>query len=586
MSSQFLSFFEGELASLYERASAMAARYPERGLALGQGRLADADISMRLLLEGTAYLGARVQQRVERTDYRLAMRMVAVLFPRLLDAVPPKLLARLESRQPTVLDGHESSEFDCAALPAGENRGRYALKPEWQIAVQPIRSTALDVRWLGASVGVKAEISVVLEGEKQARELRELIIAAVELPGERISDLSRRFAGALLCAGRMVLALGNSEVAVRCEPAAWRRAGSASELKSDLRLFLESLAWPDCGCAIRLVLAEPLHVEGGEKILLHVTFETQGETFAADLRRASIIANVAGFANRLIMQSDRFEVDSRRMNNFFAPRASGSEPLVLRAIGARAFEPRTNKARSNDEITFVSSCGHHRIDRKDRWVLVHEPSWAQGDGAIAEGKFSENVFLLPPARQSEPAPVRLDVAIELEVCTPAIRTAVRQGCHVQAISGTQVAEGLVVGNVEAEVAHPLVREELGSVLQLGMGSFATLVEERGADLKGFCDELFAMLAQSSSVVRTSWTRGTTSVSAYPCVFPESVDGIAVVVRGWILKIQQMDSFLRSGAGPLFAAELYRFLRSRCPVNSRLALELQDQEGGTWMRMNS
>lgn len=586
MNSQFLSLFEGELASLYERASAMASCYPERGLALGAGRLSDADVSMRLLLEGVAYLGARVQQRAERTDYRLAMRMVSVMFPGLLDAVPPKVLAKLDAKQMTRLDERQGEGFECAALPSGEGRGRYALKPEWEMEVQPVKSTALGVRWLGSALGIEVVLTVCMGGEEEPRELHELVLAGLELPGERLSELSKRFAGALLCAGRVYVSSGDVELVGKCEPASWRRAGTSGDVGCDLRLLLENLQWADSGAVIRLVLEHPLLVRGGESMSIRTKFELFGESFAADLRRLTVVVNVAGFANRHITQSDRFEVDSRRLNNFFAPRAFGSEPMVLRAVGAKAFQPKTNKAKSSEEVSFVSGCGHRRIDTKDRWVLVHEPAWVQGDGVGSDGKFSENIFLLPPAKPGDHPPMRLDVAVELEVCAPAIRTAVRQGCTVQAIASGQVAEGSVIGNVEAEVAHPVVREELGSVLRLGTGSFAAIAESQGGDLREFCEQLLSMLAQTSSVVCASWLRGTLAVSATPSAFADNVDGIAVIVRGWVLQIRQSDSFLKSGAGPLIAAEIFRFLRSRCPINSRLALELRDPEGALWMRMNS
>lgn len=582
MRAEFLSYFESELVGLYERAELIARNYPERGLGLGTSRLADADISMRLLLEGVAYLSARVRDRVERSDYRLSMRLVSIMFPGMLDAIPPKLLARLDAKGSLSLGDAPDAAQDCVALPEGDGRRRFALKPEWKVQVEPVNRIAFEMRWRGRGCGVELEIRIELDGDDQSREFSEIVLAGVESPGSRVTDLSRRFAAALLCSGEVTLEVSGRQLPLRCEPALWARTPNRSDARCDLRDLMEALAWIESSSVVRLSLRDRVLIDAAETLVIRASFAMADETLVADVRRLSIIANVAGMSNRQVVQSDRFEADLRRMHNFFSPRNLGIDQLVIRAVGARAFEPRSNKRVA---VSFVSSCGPRRLDRGADWIVVHEPAWAQEDEAAVDSRFSESVCLLRPTSRTVAEDTRLDISIDIEVCNPIARTAIRPGCPIQVLSGSQVAEGGVIGTLEGEIATPAVRDSLGGLLRLGLGSFATIVAAKQGDLGGFCEDLLTLLAPPALVNRLGWSKGTLGVVATPNVFIDSVEGVSTTIRGWTMVVSQTDAYLRSGAGPLLSALVFKFLKSRCPVNTRLQMQVCDPDGSVWMKFD-
>lgn len=583
MRDEFLSLFEAELGALYERAESMAARYPERNFALGEGRLADADLSMRLLLEGVAYLSARVQDRVERSDFRLALRVLSVVFPRILEAFPPRMLGKLSARGNLALGRRGVAATECSALPEGDSRGRFALAPIWGQILAPVSRVAVETFWLGRGRGVQFELTLQLDGEGSQQLTTDLTFASVEASAERFTELSFRVAAALLCSGEVVVEVDGISSSGRFVPAWWLQSNLDSRTRSEMREMMDALHWSEAGAVVSLRLDRPLNVPAGAEVKIRALFRMGDESLAADSKRIVLIANIAAFKNSYVVNTERFLGDSRRANSYFAARQGKgtSDTLVLRALDAKAFVPQTNK---QVPTSFASICGHQMLDRRADTVVVHEPAWVLGDHAAIDARFADRVMLLDGTSEKKRIPGPVDISLQLEVCDQGLSKTVRAGCAIQALIGADLAEGQVFGIVENEIPNPVVRKALGQLLELGLPSFATIVEANRGDLSNYCERLIDLLAPASSSLRAGWFKGTKEVRAESAIFLDVVDGVSVALRGWRLEVRQAPEFLRSGVGVVIAAIVYRFLASRCPINTRLELHVADQEGNRWATM--
>lgn len=585
MRDDFLSLFEAELGALYERAESMAERYPERNLALGEGRLADADLSMRLLLEGVAYLSARVQDRVERSDFRLALRVLSVVFPRMLEAFPSRLLAKLGTKGNLSLGKRGIGVTECSALPDNGSRGRLSLAPMWGQNLVPVAQISLQTDWLGRGRGVQFDISLKLAGDASNVLTTDLTIVAVESTAERLTELSFRFAAALLCCGEVAVEVNGLLASGRFVPAWWLQGKLENRTRSEMREMMDALHWNAAGAVLALKLDRAMNVPPGAEVKIRSLFTMGDESLVADSRRIVLIANVAAFRNSYVVNTERFQGDSRRANSYFAARQGKgtNDTLVLRALDAKAFIPQTNKV---VPTSFASICGHQMLDRRADTVIVHEPGWVLGDHAAIDARFSDRVMLLDGTSERRRVSGPLDISLQLEVCDLDFGKVVRSGCAIQTLVGDELAEGQVMGVVEGDISSPAVRKALGQILELGLPSFSTLVESSNGDLYGYCERLIELLAPTSSSYREGWFKGTKEVRAEPAIFMDVVDGVSVALRGWRLDIRQTPDFLRLGVGVVMAGMVYRFLASRCPINTRLELRIADLEGNRWATMRS
>jgi len=100
-SDALLTHYEGELAALRELAAEFAKAYPRAAGRLRLTAEAVEDPHVERLLEGTAFLAARVQQRLEDEVPELSDALLEILAPGLLWPVPSTTTLRFSPRPDT-----------------------------------------------------------------------------------------------------------------------------------------------------------------------------------------------------------------------------------------------------------------------------------------------------------------------------------------------------------------------------------------------------------------------------------------------------------------------------------------------------
>lgn len=108
MNPRLLSHFRRELQHLREMGGEFAAEYPKIAGRLGLESLECADPYVERLLEGFAFMAARVQLKIETSYSRTARNLLEMVYPDYLSPVPSMLIAEV---QPSMYEGSLAAGF-------------------------------------------------------------------------------------------------------------------------------------------------------------------------------------------------------------------------------------------------------------------------------------------------------------------------------------------------------------------------------------------------------------------------------------------------------------------------------------------
>ncbi|MEM8850072.1 MAG: type VI secretion system baseplate subunit TssF [Pseudomonadota bacterium] len=190
MRKAFRDAYERELSLLYERGAEFAQEYPGLAGRLGGLLRENADPAVAGLLEGAAFMAARVQLKLDEEFRGFTSELLEQVFPDALAPMPSMLLA--QAAIPTDVSGLE----DGIALPRGAYMDARFVDADRRVACRFRTGTALDI-WpldltgatylsnpaeisaLGqdATPGAVAGLSLTLDVEGSDADLRDLPIA-------------------------------------------------------------------------------------------------------------------------------------------------------------------------------------------------------------------------------------------------------------------------------------------------------------------------------------------------------------------------------------------------------------------------
>src|SRR3982751_4108414 len=96
MDPRLVRLYQDELTHLREVGSEFAAEFPRIASRLGMEGMEVADPYVERLLEGFAFLAARVQLKLESEQPRLIAHLLESIYPNFLAPVPSMMVARLQ----------------------------------------------------------------------------------------------------------------------------------------------------------------------------------------------------------------------------------------------------------------------------------------------------------------------------------------------------------------------------------------------------------------------------------------------------------------------------------------------------------
>ena len=108
MDPRLLKYYNLELQHLREMGAEFAQQFPKIAARLGMSGLEVADPYVERLLEGTAFLAARVQLKLDAEFPRFTQSLLEIIYPHYLAPTPSMLVAQLQpvhcASDPTRLD--------------------------------------------------------------------------------------------------------------------------------------------------------------------------------------------------------------------------------------------------------------------------------------------------------------------------------------------------------------------------------------------------------------------------------------------------------------------------------------------------
>ena len=108
MSDPLFPFYERELAILRQRAAEFAEEHPKIAARLSLGRDESQDPHVERLLQGVAFLNARLHKRLEDDFPELSDTLLDLLYPHYLRPVPSMSIVemRIDPKQAALINGH------------------------------------------------------------------------------------------------------------------------------------------------------------------------------------------------------------------------------------------------------------------------------------------------------------------------------------------------------------------------------------------------------------------------------------------------------------------------------------------------
>ena len=148
MDPRLLRHYEGELHYLREMGSEFAAEFPKIAARLGMSGLEVADPYVERLLEGVAFLAARVQLKLDAELPRFTQALLEIIYPHYLAPTPAMLIAQLtpDPKEPQLASGNKTVPRGSAlqSLPTGERGTCCEFRTAHDVELWPIRISGVS----------------------------------------------------------------------------------------------------------------------------------------------------------------------------------------------------------------------------------------------------------------------------------------------------------------------------------------------------------------------------------------------------------------------------------------------------------
>lgn len=147
MDPRLLRYYNQELRYLREMGAEFASEFPKIASRLAMDTLEVSDPYIERLLEGCAFLAARVQLKQDAEFPRLSHRILELLYPNLLAPVPSMVVAQVDPvlQDPNLLAGqHIKRNSQLLAAPTANTRTRCEFRTAQDLQLTPLRTEAAE----------------------------------------------------------------------------------------------------------------------------------------------------------------------------------------------------------------------------------------------------------------------------------------------------------------------------------------------------------------------------------------------------------------------------------------------------------
>jgi type VI secretion system protein ImpG len=609
MDPRLLRYYNQELRYLREMGAEFAREFPKIASRLGMDSLEVSDPYVERLLEGCAFLAARVQLKQDAEFPRLSHRLLELLYPNLLAPLPSMIVAQVEPvrSDPNMLRAPRIPRDTplLAAAPA-HTRTRCEFRSTQELQLTPLVTVAaeyfLNLAELNLSAfalperprcGIRVRLKLpdgMTLAKLEATELRFFIGGQPDVAKRVHELLTTSLVGVLVGAsGRMETRklLG----ADRMQPVGFDDADAMLPVQlrmmSGLRLLQEYFAFPPRFLFFDLLGLGPLltGLPGGE-LELQLLFSRPGVDLDGLVEAANFSLHCVPAINLFAKRADRIAIDDGSHEFHVVPeRTAPLDYEVYDVLAASGFDEQGQERRylplfASDHGTATQHGAYYSVWREPR--LPSEQ--ARRDGPRS-GYVGSEVFLSLVDPNDAPVPHGLR---QLGVQT---RCTNRDLPLFLAAGGAAftLESGVPVGAVRA-IAGPsrpysALREggiawRLINLLSL---NYLSLLDAGGGESAAALRDLLSRLPMSGEPTQRRLIESIQTLDASAVVRRHPVAGPITFSRGLRIELTVDELGHEGGSAVMFAAVLHRFFTRHVSMNSYVETVLRSLTRGELMR---
>lgn len=611
MDPRLLRYYNQELRYLREMGGEFAREFPKIASRLGIEGLEVADPYVERLLEGSAFLAARVQLKLDAEFPQLAQRLLDMVCPNLSSPIPSMLVAQFQPQpDPGLLSGYvlpRGSSLMGPSTSVSSTRCEFRTAHDVTLTPVTVQSAEYFINAADLSLsslplkdrprsGVRIRLSL-----PQGMQFTQLSVNELRFYLGGLQDVAFRLQELIsgACIGAMLGLPGRAGEGTRVwlgpevvEPVGYEDDEALLPVTmrglSGTRLMQEYFAFPQRFLFFDVRrLAPGFAACPGNECELVLLFSRQGEALEGGVDASNFALHCAPAINLFPHRADRVQVDDSTFEFHVVPERSA--PTDFEVYSLQSVEGVTQ---SNDQVTFHplfatphgAPAGH-----KAYWSSVRKPRLpsdkVRREGARS-GYIGSEVFLsLVDARES-PFPETLRQLSLQALCTNRdlpVFMPVGSGSGMS----LETAAPLQGIQVMAGPSRPLssMREaaaawQLLNLLSLNYLSMVDTDAEQGAQALRELMHVFALVCDPAT---RRQIEGLRNVSTKPVVRRHPVPGPIAFGRGLEVCLTVDELSFEGGSACIFGAVLHHYLARHVSMNSFVQTSLQSLSRGEIMR---
>lgn len=609
MDPRLLRYYNQELRYLREMGAEFAREFPKIAARLGIEGLEVADPYVERLLEGSAFLAARVQLKLDAEFPQLSQRLLDMVCPNLSAPVPSMLVAQMQPLpDPNLLKGvviPRGTAMTGAAPSISSTRCQFRTGQD--VTLTPITVTSAEYFINAADLSLST--LALKERPRAGVRLRltlptGLSFAQVGLDSLRfylggLTDVAYKLQELILgaCVGVLVGPPGRSGESSRrlltkeaVQPVGYTDDEALLPVTqrglSGVRLMQEYFAFPQRFLFVDVNGLNPGFAAcTGNECELVLLFSRQGEGLEGVVEASNFALHCVPAVNLFPHRADRVQVNDSSFEFHVVPERSA--PVDFEVHGVTSVEGVTQ---SNDSVTFYplfatphgAPAGHQAY-----WSAVRQPRLASDkvrrEGARS-GYVGSEVFLsLVDARES-PFPHTLrQLSLQVTCTNRDLPVFMPAGAGLTLdtaapISGIQVAAG---------PSRPLSSLRDGSaawqLLNLLSLNYLSIVDTDPVQGGQALRELMYLFAMACDPATKRQIEGLRQVATKPVVRRHPVPGPIAFARGIEIQLTLDELSFEGSSAFLFASVLHHYMARHVSMNTYAQTVLQSLTRGEVMR---
>ena len=595
MDPRLLRYYNQELRYLREMGAEFAAEFPKIASRLGMDGLEVSDPYVERLLEGCAFLAARVQLKQDAEFPRLSHRLLELIYPNLLAPLPSMLVAQVQPvrADPNLLRGLEvPRDTALKSAVSSHTMTRCEFRTGQVLQLTSLQPTAAEYVLNFADLGLSAY--PLVDRPRAGVRLRLALPEGQDLSRLTLKHLRFYLAGQPDVAvrlhelittglvGVLVGAAGRPETRRMLAPEAVRPVGlddadamlpNSWRSLSGLRLIQEYFAFPQRFLFFDLTqLGSVLPGLGGRELEIHFLFSRPGQGIDGLVEPANFALHCVPAINLFPKRADRIQIDDAHHEFHVVPeRTAPLDYEVFDVVSAAGFDDHGQERKflplfAPDHSGSPFSPAYYSVWREPR--LMSDK--ARRDGPRS-GYLGTEVFL--QLVDPEEAPVAHGLR-QLSVQTRCTNRDLPVFLIANASSnGFTLESGLKVDGVRlvAGPSRPYSAVREGGVawrlLNLLSLNYLSLLDTGGGEGAAAFRDLLGRLPMAGEPAQRRQVESVQRVTASPVVRRHPVPGPVAFSRGIRVELTVDELGHEGGSAVLFGSLMHQFLARHASMNS-------------------